>query len=394
MLLLSLPLVGSGCIGTVDNAADESGQVGEAVVGGTFEPNYKFPWEVSLNGCHGVLISPLWVLTAAHCVPTSWSHKVSYTRTDPYDGSVHSDYRMVTSSYGGAVYVHPGYVPGGGFSNPVNDIALIRVDSAFVIDPYIQTVAVPTTPSAVGMTGAIASGSSNGTPPAGDEAVMRTQIPSVNPSTCAPPAGAFCISSTSASLCSGDSGSGFVTVENGRAVVRGIASFINAASSCQSLGPYDYAALTDVSTFHDWILHTMAATDVTLAGANRVHASGRVAKGEVGIGCTSPYGTMYSPMNVPGTQVGTNCTPGDRETVVCSLAPGQSDPIRAQPVVITGFTMKQTNNTTGATSTTSLPIGSSTFATYYASVPLGVTQEFTCQIGLGSVVVGGGIVVK
>jgi trypsin len=385
-VLLSLSLIGAGCAGMPDDAGDD-GQVEEAVVGGSFEPNYKFPWEVSLNGCHGVLIDPGWVLTAAHCVPMNgWSYRVSYSRTDPYDGSVHTGSSTVATT--GRVFIHPDYKLGGGFLNPINDVALIHLDTPFVIDSYIQTVAVPSTPAVLGTTGAIAGGSHNGTPPAGYDAVMRTTIPSVNPSTCAPPARAFCISSPNASLCPGDSGSGFVTVENGRAVVRGIASFANVAS-CSSVSPDDYAAMTDVFSFHDWILSTMARSDATLAGNTRVHTAGRVARGVYGFGCTNPYGTMWGPMNVSGTEVGANCAPGDTEAVVCSLYPGQTDPIRPLPVIISSFTMKTTTSA-GQVTTTKLPVSSATAATYYGVMPAGVTREFTCTIGLGSLSVGGG----
>ena len=389
-MLFSLSLAVSACVPATDEAAgDDPARIDEAVVSGSFEPNYEFPWEVSLDGCHGVLVDPRWVLTAAHCVPPNgWSGKVSYSRTDAYTGAVHADSRTVSPGYG-AVYIHPDYKLGGGFSNPVNDIALIRLDSPFVIDPYIQTVAIPTTPSVVGTTGAIASGSHNGTLPAGYDAVMRTQIPSVNPSTCAPPSGAFCISSASASLCPGDSGSGFVTVEGGRAMVRGLASFMNSASSCQSVGPDDYAALTDVFSFHDWILATMDRTDATLAGDTRVHAAGRIARGVVGLGCTNPYGTMYAPTNVAGTQVGADCAPGDTEAVVCSISPGQTAGFLALPVVINSLSMKTTTSN-GLTTTTKLPISSSTFASYYGFMPAGVTREFTCTIGLGSLIANGG----
>jgi hypothetical protein len=392
MMLVSLPFVGSGCVGSTGEAGgvDDPAYIDEAVVGGSFEPNYKFPWEVSLNGCHGVLVDPQWVLTAAHCVPTNgWSGKISYSRTDPYDHSVHTDSRSVTPGYG-AVYINDGYVLGGGFTNPVDDIALVRLDSPFIIDAYIQTVAIPSTPRVVGTTGTIAGGSHNGTPPSGDDAVMRTAIPGVNPSTCAPPASAFCISSTTASLCPGDSGSGFVTVEGGRAVVRGIASFMNSASSCQAVGPYDYTAVTDVFTFHDWILKIMSRSDATLAGNTRVHASGRLARGVVGLGCTNPYSTMYAPTYVAGTQIGANCAPGDTQGVVCSIAAGQTDPIIARPVVIAGFTMKTTTMATGLTTTTSLPVGSTTGAGYFGVMPAGVTREFTCTIGLGSWTTQGG----
>ena len=378
-------------MGTIDNSG--SGDVDEAIVDGSFEPNYKFPWEVSLDGCHGVLIDPSWVLTAAHCVPTNgWSRKVSFSRTDPYSGTAKNDSRPVTPGYG-AVFINDKYVPGGGFDNPVNDIALIRLDSPFTIDPNIQTVAIPTTPAVVGTTGVIAGGSHNhnATIPAGDDAVMRTTIPSVNPSTCAPPAGAFCISSPTAGLCPGDSGSGFVTLEGGRAVVRGIASFMNASATCTSVSSTDYAALTDVFTFHDWILQTMQRNDVTLVGTTRVHSSGRTARGVVGLGCTNPNGTMYAPTNVAGTQIGANCQPGDTEVALCSIVAGQTDPIRPLPVVITRFTM--TTTTLSGSTTTTLPIGN-TFAAYQGVVPFGAVRDFNCQIGLGSLTVGGGGVAR
>jgi hypothetical protein len=372
---------------TIDDSG--GGDVDEAIVGGTFEPNYKFPWEVSLNGCHGVLIDPSWVLTAAHCVPTNgWSHRVSFTRTDPYSGTVKADSRTVTPGYG-AVFINDGYVLGGGFNNPVNDIALIRLDSPFAIDQSIQTVAIPTTPRVAGTIGAIAGGPTNGTPPAGDDAVMRTTIPSVNPSTCAPPAGAFCLSSPTAGVCPGDSGSGFVTVEGGRAVVRGIASFMNASATCTSVSPTDYVAVTDVFTFHDWILKTMSRNDLTLAGDTRVHSTGRSARGVVGLACSNPNGTMYAPTNVAGTQVGANCDAGDTEVALCQVPAGQTDPIRAAPIVITHFTMK-TTAASGVTTTTNLPI-STTWASYSGPAPAGAVRDFTCEIGLGSLTVGGGL---
>ena len=386
-MLLSLPLLAAGCGGTLDGGDDPAG-VGAAIVGGTFEPSYKFPWRVDLDSCHGVLIDPSWVLTAAHCVPLNgWSHKVSYTRTDPYDGTPHTDHRMVTNSYS-QVFIHPGFVNGGGYGYPVNDIALIRLDSPFTIDPYIQTVAIPKTPRVAGTTGAIASFSHNGTPPPGDDAVLRMAIPSGLTPNCVVPASAFCASSDTASLCDGDSGSGFVTVEGGRATVRGIVSFVN-TKSCQTVTPGDFGGLTDVFTFHDWILGTMQRTDATLAGTTRVHASGRLARGVVGLGCTNPYGTMWGPMNVSGAAIGANCQPGDTEAVVCSLSPGQTDPIRARPVVITRFTMT-TTNASGATTTTTLPIASATSATHYGFTPANVTREFSCEIGLGSITIGGG----
>jgi hypothetical protein len=131
----------------------------------------------------------------------------------------------------------------------------------------------------------------------------------------------------------------------------------------------------------------MGRNDVTLAGNTRVHWSGRTARGVVGLACTNPDGTMYAPTNVVGTQVGANCAAGDTEVALCSISAGQTDPIRALPVVITRFTMT-TTTATGSTTTT-LPI-SNTFASYSGAAPAGVVRAFNCEIGLGSLTIGGG----
>ena len=44
----------------------------------------------------------------------------------------------------------------------------------------------------------------------------------------------------------------------------------------------------------------------------------------------------------------------------------------------------------GVTMTTTLPITSATSATHYGFTPSNVTREFTCEIGLGSLTIGGG----
>jgi hypothetical protein len=320
-----------------------------------------------------VLLDSRWVLTAAHCVQISGA-TVTYTRTDPYTGQVLTETRQAGS--GSGIYAHEQYSSSS--SDQLNDIALIRVTQPFSITPYLQTVGLPRDSRHTGVVGTAANYSHNLNTPAGQFAIFRAPI---GPDTFAPK---FYITAAAAnaSLCEGDSGSGFVTVEYGRATVRGIASQ-GTVSDCKT--PTGEATFTDVFNFRAWILQKMAMSDASLTGNTRLRRSGSSARGTMVVACFNPSGgNLVGPLNVGGVEEGAVCEAGQTQTVMCTLDKNQP-PTKFGPPQITGFTMRTT--TSGTSQVQSLPV-SGNIASFFGPLPAGTSREFTCQISSGFVAAG------
>jgi hypothetical protein len=279
--------------------------------------------------------------------------------------------------------LHPLYVPGS--TDSTHDIALIHLKQPFDIDPFLQTVGLPTTPRLANVVGTVANFSHTVNLPEGKVAVFRAPIPSDPDSS--PNIITIETSNASGSICHGDSGSGFVTVENGRATVRGVTSTVRSIDEDCVAHPATEQNFTDVFAHRDWILETMRTVDYRLSGNTRLRWQGRAARGVMGIGCDNPYGTMWGPLNVPGVEEGANCEPAQNQSAICSL---NATDAGLAVTVITGFTMKTTCAPYG-TSVKSLPFTESS-ASFFGPVavspdPVGIcTREFTCSLGLRNVV--------
>ena len=251
-------------------------------------------------------------------------------------------------------------------------IALIKLAQPFSVNFVLQTVGLPRSPCQPGMVGTVASIRHDGAIPPGQAAIFRGPIAALNS-----PGKLFVearVGSAGASLCPGDSGSGFVTVENGRAIVRGVASQ-GSVGDCMT--PTGEAVFTDVFAFRDWILQTMGKNDATLSGNTRVRWSGFGASGKMVMGCSNPNTPYWGPLNVVGVEEGAMCDGGQAQGIICQLDPNQTS-TRFGPPQIVGFTMRTTM--ANGSQVVSLPFVSN-LAQFAGPLPAGASREFTCQIG-------------
>ena len=146
------------------------------------------------------------MLTAAHCIPNRLNGaNVSYERKIPVTGVVTGG-RLDTGQ--NSTFKHPDFRVGSADA----DIALVRLPRPFDQDNLLQFAELPVAAAAVGQQGTVANHSHTKSLPAGQVAVLRAPISVVGSKT-------FFARSTTASLCTSDSGSGFMTLRGGLNVV-------------------------------------------------------------------------------------------------------------------------------------------------------------------------------
>ena len=216
------------------NMSAQQSSIISGVVGGSIEDNANFPWVVHLANCHGTLIAPRWVLTAAHCSLVPFP-AVKHVATGETRGS-------------DKVVKHPDYVSG----NTNNDLALVRLTSPFSANPLLKIAELPLSGGFVGEVGVAASTKAHGSIlPPGKVAVYRVPIDHGTSD-----GKEFFLDASHVTLCEGDSGSGYVVGGGGKYFVIGVASGEEGfgTSLCTGgTGTGIFVRMPNVVTYNTWI---------------------------------------------------------------------------------------------------------------------------------------------
>jgi len=296
--------------GATDGAATPVPDLEGQIVGGALADQGEYPWQVALVGgtsidlynsqfCAGSLVSPQWVLTAAHCITNNGS-VVLPSSLDVVVGirdlvapAVGYQRRDVTQ-----IIRHPAY----NSATYDNDIALLQLASSITIGGSGETKVslIPPVPSNIGGLAGFNSwvtgwGYTNVGWPA---QLLEVQLPIIANSTCNSSSdwdgmvtdNMLCAGPDSGtqSACSGDSGGPLVVWNSttGQWNLAGVVSW--GPTSCNILP----SVFTRVSQYWSWIQGYLPSSTLSVSKAGT--GSGTVSSTPSGISCGADCSEIYS----------------------------------------------------------------------------------------------------
>ncbi|XP_067944938.1 chymotrypsinogen B-like [Watersipora subatra] len=242
------------------------------VIGGNVADKGEWPWQVSIikstsfygrsfsHTCGGTIISPEWIVSAAHCfqgLTSSYNIRMRVGEHSQYvdEGT---EYNAVVSK----IMVHPQY----SYSQNYNDIALVKLSKPLdITQKYIRAACLPSMDEISDFynndecytTGWGKTSSAGSVSPI----LREVQSSLVSQSSCRRKWGSqidstkVCFGNGYKGACQGDSGGPLVCKKNGRYSLVGAVSF--GSKSCTD--PYVPTVYTSVAFYKSWIDQVMAS---------------------------------------------------------------------------------------------------------------------------------------
>ncbi|XP_076365543.1 serine protease 1-like [Tachypleus tridentatus] len=229
------------------------------IIGGHETQKGRWPWQVAVLNkylepfCGGTLLTPQWVLTAAHCV-----RRRLYVRAGEHDlvdaEESEQEVRVADS------FVHPNY----DIETVNNDVALLRLRHPLRMNSYVQPACLPSSESELHidtMATILGWGKRRKAAMFGTDVLHEAQIPIVDIEDCRKVYEDYYISDNMlcagyergrVDSCAGDSGGPLLYEVDGKWEIYGITSF---GEGCGRKGKY--GIYTNVVKFVKWIKKTI-----------------------------------------------------------------------------------------------------------------------------------------